>query len=235
MKKTIIPILFLFLNSFSFAFKLTPMSIAIEGGGKQNIANFTVSNDSDSPIAVQLEVKVRDMLPDGSEKLPETEDFLIFPDQLVLGPKKRRVVKVRWLKGEVKGIEKSFRLIAEQLPVDLKKKKESKTDIKILLRYVAALYVAPTDGKAKVKVASAVTSKNLKHIDLTLENIGSIHKILARPEITILQQSKSFKVTNYEGILGENILAGAKRSFRLIAPKGVNVQKPYQVQYSNAK
>jgi fimbrial chaperone protein len=229
MKNLFIPILLL-LSFNTYSFKLTPMSYSIIGGAaKKNIANFTVSNDSDSPIAVQLEVKVRNMLKDGSEKLPETEDFLVFPDQIVLAAKSRRVVKVRWTKGEVKDVERSFRLIAEQLPIDMNKKKDTKTDIKILLRYVAALYVTPEKTSEGFKVASSAPVKGSNKVSFTLENVGNVHIILDKAKVYLEQEGKQFSVTSLEGILGENLLASSKRVFSVIAPKLVNTQKPFKV------
>ncbi len=212
-----------------------PMSYSISGGGKNNTALFTVQNDSDEPLAIQLEVRVRDMAVDGKEKHPETDDFLIFPDQLILGPKKRRVVKVKWLKGELKDTEKAYRLIAEQLPIDVKNNKKKGSDIKILLRYVAALYVTPKDKLTEIKVSKAITSKDLRFIHLTLENVGPIHKVLLKPKLVIVQEKKEFPITKLEGILGENILAFSKRNFHLIPPESVNIQKPYVVKYINAQ
>ena len=66
-----------------------------------------------------------------------------------------------------------------------------------------------------------------------VENVGQIHKILSRPEITIIQEGRDFKVKSYEGIIGENILAGSKRFFTVKPPSEVNIQKPYQVKISN--
>ncbi len=211
-----------------------PMSYTIEATNKTKTALFTVFNDSDQPIAIQLDMRVRKMKLDGSEEQPETDDFLIFPDQLVLGAKKKRVIKVRWLKGEVKDLEKAYRLIAEQLPIDIAKNKNSKTDIKILLRYVAALYVTPKDGKSKLNVISSKTKKDLSTITFELENTGNIHQILLNPTLTVYQEDQSFPVTNLEGIKGENILAKTKRSFSFIPPKEVNVQKPYRIEFVNA-
>lgn len=233
MKIIFIPIV-LFLSLSTFAFKLSPMSYSIKGGAqKSNIANFTVSNDSDAPIAVQLEVKVRDMKLDGSENLPETDDFLIFPDQLVLSPKSRRVVKVRWIKGEVKDVERSFRLIAEQLPIDMNKKKDTKTDIKILLRYVAALYVTPKKTNTNIKVISSKASNDLKSINFVVENIGNAHLILDKVKLFVDQEGKQFEATNLKGFTGENILASSKRSFTIAPPALVNIQKPFSVIVKN--
>ncbi len=210
-----------------------PMSYTIKSSDKSKTALFTVLNDSDSPIAIQLDMRVRKMKVDGSEEHPESDDFLIFPDQLVLGAKKRRVIKVKWLKGEVKDIEKSYRLIAEQLPIDVTKKKAKQTDIKILLRYIAALYVEPEKGSSKLKVISSKTTKDLNRVVFYVENSGNIHQVLLKPTLTITQEGKSFQVTNLEGIRGENILAMTKRYFSFIPPKGVNIQKPYSVELVN--
>ncbi|WP_127716072.1 molecular chaperone [Halobacteriovorax sp. HLS] len=233
MKNSIIIILCSLFSLSIHAFKLSPMSYSIIGGGKNNIANFTVSNDGETPIAVQLEVKVRDMLSDGSEKLPETEDFLVFPDQLVLGPKSRRVVKVRWLKGEVEDFERSFRLIAEQLPIDLNKKKGAKTDIKILLRYVAALYVTPSKAQSNISVVKSSATKDLKKVLIDVRNDGNLHLVLSSPKITFTQEGKDFLVENYEGILGENILTRSNRKFLVTPPSLVNIQKPFKVRIKN--
>lgn len=210
-----------------------PMSYTIEASDKTKTALFTVYNDSNDPIAIQLDMRQRNMKADGSEDQPETEDFLIFPDQLVLGAKKKRVIKVRWLKGKIGPTEKSYRLIAEQLPIDVTKKKNSKTDIKILLRYVAALYVSPKEGKSNIKVVSSKTKKDLTRIEFYLENSGNIHQVLLKPILKVIQEGKSFQVTNLEGIKGENILANTKRYFSFLPPKGVNVQKPYQIEFVN--
>lgn len=234
MKKLLIAFLFV-LSLTTQAFKLMPMSYSIVGGGKNNTALFTVQNDSSEPLAIQLEVKVRQMDLQGKEKHPETDDFLVFPDQLILGAKKRRVIKVKWLKGEIKDVEKAFRLVAEQLPIDVKKNKRKGSDIKILLRYVAALYVTPKDKSTKIEVFSAKTSSDLKSIDLTLSNTGPIHKVLLKPRITIVQEKKEFPVKTLEGIKGENILALSKRSFKLVPPRDVNIQKPYKVLIVNDK
>ena len=210
-----------------------PMSQTINSSKKNRTALFTVLNDSDSPIAIQLDMRVRDMKPDGSEKHPESDDFLIFPDQLVLGAKKRRVIKVKWLKGEVKETEKAYRLIVEQLPIDVTKKVTKKTDIKILLRYIAALYVAPEKGKSELRVISSKTTKDLKRVVFYVENSGSIHQVLLKPALSITQEGKSFIVTNLEGIRGENILAKTRRYFSFEPPRGVNIQKPYTVELVN--
>ncbi|WP_372652676.1 molecular chaperone [Halobacteriovorax sp.] len=232
MKKLTILFLFLILSNAS-AFKLMPMSYTIEASNKTKTALFTVFNDSDDPIAIQLEMRQRNMNSDGSEVQPETDDFLIFPDQLVLGPKKKRVIKVRWLKGNIDKVEKSFRLIAEQLPIDVTKKKNSKTDIKILLRYVAALYVAPKDGKSNLSVISAKTKKDLSRIVFYLENSGNVHQVLLKPSLKVIQEGQTFQVDNLEGIRGENILAQTKRYFSFVPPKGINVQKPYKIEFVN--
>ena len=229
-------IVFLLMFSFSsFAFKLIPMNFSIEGGGKNNTALFTVQNDSDSSMAVQLEVRKRIMDIKGKETQPETEDFLIFPDQLILAPKKRRVVKVKWLKGEVKDIERSYRLIAEQLPINLKKKKKGNTDIKILLRYVAALYISPQEGKSKIIIEKQLASKKSHSIDFTVHNIGKVHEVLTKTKIFLSQEGKKIELKNLKSISGENILAGQKRLFNIKVPKIINLKKSFKLSLVNEK
>src|SRR5690606_17266971 len=120
-----------------FSFTLTPMShvIRLDNGEKQ--AQFFIENSSKDPMPVMLSVKERQQKIDGSEATPETNDIIVFPPQVIIPPNEKRSIRISW-KGQAPEFEKSYRLIAEQIPLDVKKEKVKGSGIKMLLKYIAA-------------------------------------------------------------------------------------------------
>lgn len=145
--------LLFFCISFSIsAFKLSPMSQSLyPERGEQHLI-FSVQNQSSEPIAVELSVAERKMDEWGKETYPEVEDqFIIFPDQIIVKAGQKRSVKVTYLGNKKVAQEKSFRLIAEQLPIEVANQDKGKrTNIRILLKYVAALYITPKKAKSNL-------------------------------------------------------------------------------------
>ena len=134
-----------------------------------------------------------------------------FPEQIIIPPEQKRSVKVTWMgKSEELKSENAYRFVAEQLPLTLNKEKKTKTGIKMLLKFVAALYVAPADSEAKI-------SCEFLGENLTCENSGNRHQIILFKNL-ILEDGKQkveFKKEDLKKINGENILAAGKRIFKL--------------------
>lgn len=215
MKRNILFILIcLFISLNSYAFKFSPMSTSIGVKEKTNAALFYLENDSDQPIAVTAVVFKREMNAEGVEKNEKIEnEMTVYPSQLIIPPNEKRSVKVTWV-GKVAPIkEEAYRLVAEQLPIELDKNKKKKASIKVLLRYVAALYVEPEGVSSNVNLKKLEVDD--KNITLILENTGKKHQVLADLSLKfsgkkdILLQGDELK-----GMTGENILAENERIFR---------------------
>jgi fimbrial chaperone protein len=124
-------------------------------------------------------------------------------------------VKVAWVGKELPIKELAYRLIAEQLPIELEKSKNKKASIKVLLRYIAALYVKAEDYNSEIKVTEV---KNLdKKISIQVENSGKKHQVLANLNLKFIDEKKKkeflFNADDLKGMSGENILADSKRIF----------------------
>lgn len=190
------------------------MSTSIGVKEKTNAALFYLENDSDQPIAVTAVVFKREMNAEGVEKNEKIEnEMTVYPSQLIIPPNEKRSVKVTWV-GKVAPIkEEAYRLVAEQLPIELDKNKKKKASIKVLLRYVAALYVEPEGVSSNVNLKKLEVDD--KNITLILENTGKKHQVLADLSLKfsgkkdILLQGDELK-----GMTGENILAENERIFR---------------------
>jgi len=200
-----------------FAFKFTPMSLTIIPKEDRS-ALITLTNDKETPVPIELSITTREMSADGKEDAnKKTGEFTLFPNQMVLEPGQKRKVKVTWNGLVDLPSELAYRIIAEELPVDLGKAKKEKANIKILIKYVGALYVAPADAKSKVAVDSAITDPQKKTIEIDVSNKGSEHQVLKNLSISIKTGKNEYKLKGDEllGMDGENILAGKSRHFTL--------------------
>lgn len=218
-------LLIFFFIPFLFGFTLTPMSHSIKLDEKEKQAQFFVENPSDEPMAVQITLTKRIQKEDGSEETPKTDELTAFPPQLIVPPKEKRSIRVTY-KGEKPEYEKSFRLIAEQLPVDVKKEKKKGSGIKMLLKYVAALYVNP--GKTKHDVHVTAIKRSGKSLKLTLENRGTTHAPMLSPELVLEKGDTKIVLKDQalKGLVGENILAKTKRTF--ILPDHAEVNESFR-------
>lgn len=217
MNRLILLLIFPFLFSFTFS----PMSQTIELSDDRLAVQFFLENDSPANMAVELLVKERSMDLRGEEKLADTKDLKVFPPQVIIPPGEKRAIRVSYVGGKDLKIEKNFRVIAEQLPLKVDDKTKNKSGIQMLMKYVAALYVAPADTKPEIKVVSHAS--NGKELKLTIENSGGRHQLLNAPilKYSIKDQKHEIKSEDLKGLAGENVLASSKREFIIKSSKTI--------------
>jgi fimbrial chaperone protein len=196
------------------------MSVGMGVKAGSNSTLFYLENDSDQPIAIQASLAKREMTVDGLESNPKAGDELtLYPSQLIIPPNEKRSIKVTWVGKTLPEKELSYRLIAEQLPIELEKSKKNKARIKVLLRYVAALYIAAEDYSSAISISKVEADE--KNISLTVENKGKKHQVLSNLTLNFSGSAadgkkKDITLTAEElkGMSGENVLAESTRTFR---------------------
>lgn len=192
------------------------MSASLGLSENNNSALFYLENDSTQPIAIQVKLTKRIMDTEGIETNPAINGELsVYPSQLIIQPNEKRSIKVSWMTKFIPAQEEAYRLIAEQLPIDLEKTKAKKASIKVLLKYVAALYVAGEDFHSDARLKS-FEIKNDKVI-FTVENNGKKHQVLNNLVMQIrsskTQKDLTLSGNDLKGMIGENVLAGSVRRF----------------------
>lgn len=209
------------------AFRVTPLTLELTPTGSGSKKTFRVENTGTAPIAVQISIHKREMLFNGKDKMtPADDDFIIYPPQLVLLPKRSQSVQVRWIGKVVPTSELSYRIISEQLPINLQKKKQKGAQITILLRYEGTLYVAPKGVKPDLAVVAArsmTTKKGERRLEVVLNNRGSKHVIMGGLKLSATAGGATIVLEGdqIKGLDGANVLAGVKRRFRVPWPKGL--------------
>jgi fimbrial chaperone protein len=189
------------------------MSTSIGVKDKVNSTLFYLENDSDQPIAVTTTLLKREMTKEGVETNAKISDELtIYPSQLIIPANEKRSVKVTWVGKSIPKTEAAYRLVAEQLPIDIDKDKKQKASIKVLLRYVAALYVEPENFTSNISFKKLDIDE--KNVVFTFANTGKKHQVLSNLGMKITgKKTIEFNSDDLKGASGENVLAESERIF----------------------
>lgn len=218
------------------SFELKPILTEFSPSGSAATQSFVINSTGDKPVAVQLGMATREISLDGTETNVDADDqFLIYPPQLVIPPGEQQAVRITWLGDPNPAKELAFRIIAEQVPVDLTtvtvRSKEGNTAlIKVLFRYRGSVYIRPEGVAPKLIVENANAQKSKTGADqlvINVANQGTAHQFLQILKVTVKagsgQSVTLAGVKQLEGVLGENILADSKRQFILPWPKELPV------------
>jgi fimbrial chaperone protein len=216
-KSLVFASLFMILGVSVFAFTFMPMSISISPSGAQSIASFRLTNDAAQQIAISIKAMTRSIDENGNEiNEPADKDFTIFPTRVVVQPNSFQNIKVQYKGNSKLTKEVAYRIIAEQVPIDFVQPQSS--GVKVLFRYIAALYVAPSNVKEMLSVSKVEYAEQdgKKGFLVTLTNSGTRPALINDPVLKI-GGGPSVSVTLTEdqvkAIQGQNLLAGNVRHF----------------------
>lgn len=221
----------------SASFEFNPIVAQLAPTGPGATISFSVTNLDTTKIPVQISIVSREPDIMGKETYKVTPEaakeiakkFNIYPPQLVLNPKETRTIRVSWIGESSSPVEIPFRIIAEELPIDLenpqKVYKNAVAKIAISTRYIGSLYITPPGAKPKLKVEAFPAKENKDNLVLQIENEGTAHQVIKNPKLTLsLTATKEAKPLLISGndlkdLFNQNILAKKSRMFILPWPK----------------
>jgi len=207
------------------AFQLVPIQATFRPSGADAVQSFRLENPSNEVVTVEISVAQRKMNLDGTDELvPDEESFVVVPTQVVLQPKQVQSVRVQWVGSTQLSAEAAFRLIAEQTPVEVGAPTAQGGRLKMLVRYVASLYVAPAGVQSKLSIESVEKTKapdGSEKLAVVVANLGTAHQILRDAHLALSDKAGAHTDSAPEEINGQNLLAGAKRRFLVPVPPGV--------------
>lgn len=203
-------------TSSAWAFRFTPMVAEVSPHGEHTSQVFIVENNSKEKIAIQFKITGRSYELEGKEVRNPSSDFMIYPEQMALEANDKRNLRITYIGPKNIQVEKPYRLIATQLPVEFQKT-QKKSKLNFLLEYVAALYVTPNGVFPLIKVLSAHVV-NSRKIELEIENQGSRHQLLNSAELELTTQPKQeieVLKKSLEEFRSENLLPQEKRKIQV--------------------
>ncbi|NET07452.1 MAG: molecular chaperone [Symploca sp. SIO2B6] len=210
----------------AFAFELIPISRVFAPAGSGSTQSYRIVNDKDEPIAVEISVVTRSMDLEGKESYTNAEDdFLIYPSQIILEGGQTQAVRVTWLGEPNPERELTYRLLAEQLPIEILQETEEKPEqrkgqIKVLLRYLGSIYIRPENVEPEVvldRLQWQSTEDGKNELAITLHNQGTARAVLKNfaLQLTVSGEKIELLPEQLENISNEVILSGNKRRFTI--------------------
>lgn len=200
------------------ALALEPLTHVFGTTPAARVHTYRVTNTQDQPIAVRIRMTTRDQTPDGAEQREDAgNQWLVFPARLTLAPGQSQAVRVQYTGPSGTQREKAFRIIAEQLPIDMSGG-EQRSGINVLFRYEGSVYVRTGRFAPQVSLADAQRLHHEGELRLLVrfENQGMTHAILGDLVIRVeLRNANNQKIDElvFEGeqlpiLAGRNLLAG---------------------------
>lgn len=203
-------------SGWACAFNLTPIDVTLRPAGSGATQTFSVENPSPSAVAIEITMHQREMTEAGQDLLsPATDNFTVYPSQLILQPGARQSVRVQWNGASDLSQERAFRLIAEELPITLGADEDEGAGLDLLVRYVASVYVQPAGTEARLTIEPQATSEGLV---LNVRNQGTMRAVLRDEDFQITADGQPVDLNDQqrESIAAVNVLAGHTR--RIVVP-----------------
>ncbi len=198
---------------------------------EENFARFMVENQGSETIPIVFKVKTREQKDDGSEVNLDTTDITVFPPQMLLPGGQKKAIRVNYKGIQKLSKEQAYRVIAQQVPVNLKEDKES--GIKMLLKFQNVLYVQDKDYQSNLVLTKFTSSK--KGVEVEVRNSGEAHQYLHQVAITFRKGKKTLTPSKkeLEELEGQNILAQSTRIFKFDKIKGLDESFVGQIKFEN--
>ena len=217
-KKLCVFLLMMVVTMSVFAYQLSPLSVSYDPKGAGSAKVYTITNDSGSPIAIQIKPLKR-MVDKNGEEYTENANayFSIQPQKMIIKPGATQLVRVQYRGPQTVTKEMSFRIQAEQIPYSLGASQEDAGQmISFLFVYSTSAYVRPT--KVVENVGANVVAKG-NNLVVTIENRGSVHQLLSQLKVDIKgNDGSSYSVPEelFTHIEGANLLTNSR--FEVVVP-----------------
>jgi fimbrial chaperone protein len=182
---------------------------------KASTSVLTLRNGSSEAARFQVTVFAWGQRPDGGEPLlTPTEDILVSPPLLILGPAEERKIRIASATS-VGAVEKTYRLVIEELRSP-KHDSESEPQIRMLRTFSLPIFLLPPKPVTQGHVDTLGVDG--RHWSFALKNTGSVHIQSLGFAIKALGSSGETIVERQIG--GGYVLAGARRTFEIRFTQG---------------
>lgn len=213
----------------SAAYKLEPISRVFAPTGSNATQSFEIIHDGSERIALTVSVLTLER----DEAYVETnrdaeDDFLVYPAQMIVAPGKRQTVRVTWLGTTKPARELAYRIVVQQVPIELLDSKAAPAldgRVRVLLAYRGTLFIRPQHAKPSIAVEAVATPNH--ELALMLVNRGTAVGLVKSCAVT-LAPATGPAIEIPAAALGvmrnHRVLAGGRRRYVLAWPAGLSAQ-----------
>ncbi len=187
---------------FAGQFTVTPVRMFLTP--QDRAIAVTITNESDAPIVMQADLYSWKQKANGEDDLVLTEDLILSPPVLKLGPKSRQVVRLARVRPVQSADQQIYRMIVREIPEAAQS--NSGLQLQIALAFSLPVFITPPTAKRRVTCVAERSAAGT--VRATCENQGNAYAQLR--EIT-LNSDAGEKLAVSEA--GGYILPDVKRSF----------------------
>lgn len=232
MMKHLSMLILLLFQLTAYGIQMMPMEAEIVIG-QNKMVEFTLKNSLSYPVAMKAAIYERTPNIFGLEgKYIEANDklFEVIKPNIILMAKgdksgrDKKTIRVYYKGSLDMAHEHAFRIIVQQMPVDLDKKNKSKNKVRFLAKFVGALYVTPPKAKPNLILSDIKLDKNT--INFKVENQGQRRDFIEGLKITVKGidkknqvVTKEFKGEELKNIYHHTILSKKTRQFSFEIPQ----------------
>jgi fimbrial chaperone protein len=185
-------------------FSVTPVRIYLTP--KDRATAITVQNEGDEEIVMQADVYTWQQKPGGEDDLQLSEDLVLSPPILKIGPKARQVVRLAMVSPPKAEQQLTYRLIVREIPEA--KPVEKTIQLQVALAFSLPIFITPPNVKRELDCTVERSAPD--KVAATCENKGQAY---AQPRELALLDGAGQKVVSRDN--GLYILPGIRRTFEL--------------------
>lgn len=149
-------------------FSVTPVRIYM--APRDRAVAVTLSNDGDTPVALQADLNVWAQKPDGTDELTLTDDLILSPPIVKLAPGAKQVVRLALAKPADASRQLTYRLVMREIPEAV----APKDAIQVPIALALSMPVFVTPPTAARKIACRV-ERNLGELFALCANDGTAY------------------------------------------------------------
>lgn len=185
-KFLILMVSILLVTSNLFAFQFSPLTQVFTVKGADATKTYTITNDSDEPIAVEVTSLRRDQDANGQEVNTDASAyFSIQPARSIIQPQSSLIVRVQYRGPQTVTSELPFRIKAEQIQYSQGRTTTNQSMFNFLYVYISSAYVEPSKVTERV-VVSSISEAADGTMAIKLTNAGTVHQVLNELTVNIM-------------------------------------------------
>lgn len=235
-KAIILALVLLCAASEVFAFQFSPLTQQFSVSGAEATRTYTVTNDSDEAIAVEVSALTRDQDALGNEVNKNAANyFSIQPAKAIIKPQSSLIIRVQYRGPKTVTRELSFRIKAEQVAYSQGRASTNQSMFNFLYIYNSSAYVAPSKVTERVVVTKTAAADD-GQLAITLSNMGTVHQLLNDLVVNVQDgNGNMITITGVDalpGLSGSNLLAGKTVTKSIPWPEGLAKGSTYKATIS---
>ena len=187
-------------SALAASFSVTPVRIFMKA--QDRAVAVTLNNETDAPVVLQADIYNWTQRPDGTDELVPSEDLVLSPPIIKLGPKARQVVRLARLRPADASRQLTYRLIMREIP-EVTAPKDS-VQVTVALALSMPVFITPTPAKRNL-ACDANRGGEADMLNVGCTNNGSAYAQLR--EVVVKQGDRV--IGRFQG--GTYVLPGSRK------------------------